>query len=97
MGSTNIIRKMLLKYAKKDSTANTASLVYCHELAIADFKSFNELEKVYGKVSIHMDYRLVFNMMGSFDNFVGCLTRCLFYTSGFFEIVKFLLRLAIIN
>ena len=44
-----------------------------------------------------MDDRLVFNMMGSFDNFVGCLTSCLFYTSVFFEIVTLLLRLAIIN
>ena len=36
-----------------------------HELVISDFKSFNELKKVYGNVSLVSDDRVVFNIMGN--------------------------------
>ncbi len=45
--------------------AKVALFELYHELIISDFKSFNELKKVYGNVSIVGDDRVVFNIMGN--------------------------------
>ncbi len=60
-----ITRKTLLEYAKKYPAAATALYEWYHELVISDFKSFNELKKVYGNVSLVSDDRVVFNIMGN--------------------------------
>ena len=50
--------------------ARTALFEWYHELVISDFKKFNELKKVYGKVSLVSDDRVVFNIMGNKYRFV---------------------------
>ena len=60
-----ITRRTLLAYAKKYPKARVALFEWYHELVISDFKSFNELKKVYGNVSLVSDYRVVFNIMGN--------------------------------
>ena len=45
--------------------ARVALFEWYHELVISDFKIFNELKKVYGKVSLVRDDRVVFNIMGN--------------------------------
>ena len=60
-----ITRRTLLAYAKKYPLAKTALFGWYHDLVIANFKSFNELKKVYGKVSLVSDDRVVFNIMGN--------------------------------
>ncbi len=45
--------------------ARTALFEWYHELVISDFKNFNELKKVYGKVSLVSDDRAGFNIMGN--------------------------------
>ncbi len=45
--------------------ARIALFEWYHELVIPDFKSFNELKKVYGNVSLVSDDRVVFNIMGN--------------------------------
>jgi mRNA interferase HigB len=45
--------------------ARTALFEWYHELVISDFKNFNELKKVYGKVSLVSDDSAVFNIMGN--------------------------------
>ena len=45
--------------------AKVALFEWYHELIISDFKSFNELKKVYGNVSLVSDDRVVFNIMGN--------------------------------
>jgi mRNA interferase HigB len=60
-----ITRKTLLEYAKKYPLAKTALLEWYHELVISDFKSFNELKKVYGNANLVSDNRVVFNIMGN--------------------------------
>ena len=45
--------------------ARTALFEWYHELIISEFKSFNELKKVYGNVSLVSDDRVVFNIMGN--------------------------------
>ena len=60
-----ITRKTLLEYAKKYPLAKIALFEWYHELVISDFKSFNELKKVYGNASLVSDNRVVFNLMGN--------------------------------
>jgi mRNA interferase HigB len=60
-----ITRRTLLEYAKKYPTARVALFEWYYELVISDFKSFNELKKVYGNVSLVSDDRVVFNIMGN--------------------------------
>lgn len=60
-----ITRRTLLEYAQKYPMAKTALFEWYHELIISDFKSFNELKKVYGNVSLVSDDRVVFNIMGN--------------------------------
>ena len=60
-----ITRKTLLEYDKKYPLAKTALLEWYHELVISDFKSYNELKKVYGNASLVSDNRVVFNIMGN--------------------------------
>ena len=45
--------------------AKTALFEWYHELNKSYFKSFNELKKVYPKVSLVGDDRVVFNIMGN--------------------------------
>ena len=45
--------------------ARTVLFAWYHELLVSDFKSFNELKKVYGNVSLVSDDRVVFNIMGN--------------------------------
>ena len=45
--------------------AKNALLEWYSELVITDFKSFNELKKVYGNASLVGDNRVVFNIMGN--------------------------------
>jgi len=42
-----------------------ALFAWYHELVISEFKSFNDLKKVYGNVSLVSDDRVVFNIMGN--------------------------------
>jgi mRNA interferase HigB len=60
-----ITRRTLLDYAKKYPMARVALFEWYHELVISDFKSFNELKKEYGNVSLVSDERVVFNIMGN--------------------------------
>jgi len=60
-----ITRKTLLDYVIKYPMARTALFEWYHELVISDFKNFNELKKVYGKVSLVSDDRAGFNIMGN--------------------------------
>lgn len=60
-----ITRKTLLDYCKKFPEAATALQQWYHELINAEFKSFNELKKVYGNASLVGDDRVVFNIMGN--------------------------------
>ena len=60
-----ITRRTLLAYAKKHPIARVALFEWYHELVFTDFKSFNELKKVYGNASIVSDDRVVFNIMGN--------------------------------
>ena len=60
-----ITRRTLLAYTKKYPLAKTALLEWYHELNKSNFKSFNELKKVYPNVSLISDDRVVFNIMGN--------------------------------
>lgn len=60
-----ITRRTLLEYANKYPLAKSALFEWYHELTVSDFKSFNELKKVYGNVSLVSDDRVVFNIMGN--------------------------------
>ena len=55
----------MLQYCKKYPAAATALQEGYYELAVCDFKNFNELKQVYGNVSIIADDRVVFNIMGN--------------------------------
>ena len=60
-----ITRRTLLAYTKKYPLAKTALFEWYHELNKSNFKSFNELKKVYPNVSLISDDRVVFNIMGN--------------------------------
>jgi mRNA interferase HigB len=60
-----IARKTLLEYCKNYPGAATALQQWYYELLKAEFKSFNELKKVYGNASLVKDDRVVFNIMGN--------------------------------
>ena len=45
--------------------AGVALFEWYHKLVVSEFKSFNELKKVYGNVSLVSDDRVVFNIMGN--------------------------------
>jgi mRNA interferase HigB len=60
-----ITRRTLLEYAKKYPMARVALFEWYYELVISDFKSFNELKKLYGNISLVSDDRVVFNIMGN--------------------------------
>jgi len=45
--------------------ARVALFAWYHELVISEFKSFNDLKKVYGNVSLVSDDKVVFNIMGN--------------------------------
>ncbi len=62
----NIInRRTLLEYCKKYPQASVALQSWYYEFVKGDFKSFNELKKTHGSVSIVADDRAVFNIMGN--------------------------------
>ena len=60
-----IARKTLLEYCKKYPQAKNALLEWYSELLKSEFRSFNELKKVYGNASLVGDDRVVFNIMGN--------------------------------
>ena len=60
-----IARKTLLDYCKKYPGAAVALQNWYFELLKTEFKSFNELKKVYGNASLIGDDRVVFNIMGN--------------------------------
>jgi mRNA interferase HigB len=60
-----IARKTLLDYCRKYPEAAVALQEWYHELLQCEFKSFNELKKVYGNASLVGDDRVVFNIMGN--------------------------------
>jgi mRNA interferase HigB len=45
--------------------ARVALFAWYHELVISEFKSFNDLKKVYGNVRLVSDERVIFNIMGN--------------------------------
>jgi mRNA interferase HigB len=58
-------RKTLLNYCKRYPAAAIALQEWYHELVQRDFKTFNDLKKVYGNASVIADDRVVFNIMGN--------------------------------
>ena len=60
-----IARKTLLEYCKKYPQAKNALLEWYSELVKSDFKTFNELKKIYGNASLVGDDRVVFNIAGN--------------------------------
>ena len=60
-----ITRKTPLDYCEKYPEAAVALQSWYYELLKNDFKSFNELRKVYGNASLIGDDRVVFNIMGN--------------------------------
>lgn len=54
-----------MEYCKIYPAASVALQEWYHELVRCDFKSFNELKRVYGNASLVSDDRLVFNIMGN--------------------------------
>lgn len=60
-----ITRKTLLDYYKRYPEAAVALQVWYHELIKKEFKSFNELKKVYSNASLVGDDRVVFNILGN--------------------------------
>lgn len=55
----------MLDYCKKYPEAATSLQEWYHELLKCEFKSFNELKRVYGNASLVGDDRVVFNGMGN--------------------------------
>lgn len=60
-----IARKTLLDYCKKYPEAAAALQEWYYELLRSNFKSFNELKKVYVNASLIGDDRIIFNIMGN--------------------------------
>ena len=60
-----IARRTLNEFAEAYPEARTALQKWYHEMAEADFKSFNELKKVYANASVVADDRVVFNIAGN--------------------------------
>jgi mRNA interferase HigB len=60
-----IARKTLLDYCKKYPEAAAALQEWYYELLRSNFKSFNELKKVYANASLIGDDRVIFNVMGN--------------------------------
>ena len=60
-----IARKTLLDFCKKYPDAATAIQQWYYELLKSDFRTFNDLKKVYANASLVKDDRVVFNIMGN--------------------------------
>jgi mRNA interferase HigB len=60
-----IARKTLLDYCRKYPEAAAALQEWYYELLRSNFKSFNELKKVYANASLIGDDRVIFNIMGN--------------------------------
>jgi mRNA interferase HigB len=60
-----IARKTLLVFCKKYPEASFALMEWYYEMISKEFKSFNELKKVYGSASLVGDDRVVFNIVGN--------------------------------
>jgi len=54
-----------LEYCKKYPEAAIALQEWYHELLKSDFRSFNDLKKIYPSTSLVGDDRVVFNIMGN--------------------------------
>ena len=55
----------MLEYSRRYPLAATALFEWYHELAKAEFESFNELKAVFGSASLVGDDRVVFNIMSN--------------------------------
>ncbi len=55
----------MLEYCAKYPDAATALQQWYYELLNCDFKTFNDLKRVYGNASLVADDRVVFNIMGN--------------------------------
>ncbi|MFM9839603.1 MAG: type II toxin-antitoxin system HigB family toxin [Cyclobacteriaceae bacterium] len=60
-----IARKTLLDFCKRYPEASFALMEWYYEMLNKEFKSFNELKKVYGSASLVGDDRVVFNIVGN--------------------------------
>ena len=60
-----IARRTLLEYCKKYPSAATALQEWYYEFLISEFRSFNDLKKQFGNVSLVGDDRVVFNIVGN--------------------------------
>lgn len=60
-----IARKTLLDFCKRYPEASSSLQEWYHEIITQDFKSFNELKKVYPNASLVGDDRLAFNITGN--------------------------------
>lgn len=60
-----VARKTLLGFCKKYPEASFALMEWYHEMINKEFRSFNELKKVYGSASLVGDDRVVFNIVGN--------------------------------
>jgi mRNA interferase HigB len=60
-----ITRKTLLNFCKAYPEASIALMEWYHEMIKQEFKSFNDLKKVYKNASIVGDDRVVFNIAGN--------------------------------
>lgn len=60
-----ITRKTLLDYCQKYPEAAAALQSWYFELLKSEFKSCNEVKKIYGNASLVGDDRIVFNIMGN--------------------------------
>ncbi len=54
-----------MEYCKKYPEAAIALQEWYHELLKSDFRSFNDLKKIYPSTSLVGDDRVVFNIMGN--------------------------------
>ena len=60
-----IARNTILQFAAKYPSAANSLFEWYYEMLNASFKDFNELEQVYGSVSLVGDDRVVFNICGN--------------------------------
>jgi len=60
-----IVKRAILYYVDKYPMARNPLLTWYNEFLRQDFKTFNELKKVYGNASIVGNNRVIFNIKGN--------------------------------
>jgi mRNA interferase HigB len=60
-----IVKRAILYYVDKYPKARNSLLTWYNEFLRQDFKTFNELKKVYGNASIVGNSRVIFNIKGN--------------------------------